>query len=176
MVATRATLYQFAPEHCHTDGRCCRSQFLIERREWQYSSPGELEVGGFVDGKIEVICEVQCIRPSVRICLLVCRDVEQREIGERGAAEVRIDRSDCRCGPAGSDRGVRPAWLVPSVGAEAAAYAPVSCGKQSPGQCAGVLLCPMSPPGTYRQLSRCSVMFGVGGRPEVTCTQPKWRH
>jgi hypothetical protein len=44
-----------------------------------------------VDCELKAICEVQRIRPSVGICLLVSRDVEQREIGERGAAEIRID-------------------------------------------------------------------------------------
>jgi hypothetical protein len=64
-------LFEFAPEHCHTDGRCGSSQFLIERSKWQYSSPGKLKVGGIVYGKVEVICEVQRIRPSVGIGLLV---------------------------------------------------------------------------------------------------------
>ena len=42
-----------APEHCHTDGRGGSSQFLVERSEWQHSSPGELKVGGIVYGKPE---------------------------------------------------------------------------------------------------------------------------
>ena len=80
-----------APEHCHTDGSRGSSQFLVERSEWQHSSPRKLKVGGIVYGKAELICKVQRISPSVGISLRVRRDVEQSKICERGAAEIRID-------------------------------------------------------------------------------------
>ena len=64
-------------KHRHTDGHCGSLQFLIERGEWQRSSPGKLKVGGIVDGEAEVIGEVQRIRPSVGIGLLVSRDVQE---------------------------------------------------------------------------------------------------
>jgi hypothetical protein len=80
-----------APQHCHTDGSRGSSQFLVERSEWQNSSPRKLKVGGIVYGKAELICKAQRIRPSVGISLSVRRDVEQSKICERGAAEIRID-------------------------------------------------------------------------------------
>jgi hypothetical protein len=64
---------------------------MVKRSEWQRSSLGKLKVGGILDGKLEAISEVQRIRPSVGICLLVGRDVEQGEIRKRGAAKIRID-------------------------------------------------------------------------------------
>jgi hypothetical protein len=105
----RATLFLFTPEHCHTDGRCGSSQFLVQRSEWQHSSPGKLKVGGIVDGEMEVIREVQRIRPSVGVCLLVSRDVEQSEVRERGAAEIRIDTAlaDGHCQAVGNLKGRR---------------------------------------------------------------------
>ena len=80
-----------APQYCNTGSRRGSSQFLVERSEWQHSSPGKLKVGGIVDGKVQVICEVQCIRPSEGVCLLVSGDVQQSKISERGTAESRID-------------------------------------------------------------------------------------
>jgi hypothetical protein len=59
------------PEHCHADGSRSSSQFLVERSEWQYSSPRKLKVGGMVYGKAELICKVQRIRPSVGISVSV---------------------------------------------------------------------------------------------------------
>ena len=55
----RPKLRRIGSKHGHTDGHCGSSQFLIERGEWQRSSPGKLEVGGIVDREVEVICEIQ---------------------------------------------------------------------------------------------------------------------
>jgi hypothetical protein len=83
--------FQVGPEHFHTDCHGGISQVLVERSEWQHSAPGKLKVGGIINGKLEAIREVQRICPSVGICLLVSRNVEQGEIRERGAAKIRID-------------------------------------------------------------------------------------
>lgn len=84
-------LRRIAAEQCHTGGRCCLSQFLIERGKWQLPSPGKLKVCGIIDGKSELIGEGQRIGPRVGICLLVRRDIQEGKVGERGPAEIPID-------------------------------------------------------------------------------------
>ena len=66
-------------------------QFAVPDRAWRVAAffAGKLKIGGIVDAKAEVIGEVQRIRPSVGICLLVSLDVQESKISERGAAEIQ---------------------------------------------------------------------------------------
>ena len=57
-------------------------------------SPGKLKVGGLIDGEVQVICEVQCIRPSEEVCLLVGGAVQQSEVSERSTA-AKLPRGSC---------------------------------------------------------------------------------
>lgn len=89
----RAVSCQIASKQCHTDGRRGGSEFLVERGERQFSSPGKLQVGRIIDGEAEVIGKVQRFGPGLGIGLLVSGDVQESEISECGLAEFRVDAS-----------------------------------------------------------------------------------
>jgi hypothetical protein len=69
--------------------RCSRgAELLVERGERQCAPLRELQVGGVIESEPEAVGEGQRFAPGKGIRVWVGGDVQEREIGERGAAEV----------------------------------------------------------------------------------------
>jgi len=80
-----------SPENVEAKRQCGSAEVLVESGK-RYPAPvRQFKIGGVVQRKPEEIGELKCFRPSMRICLVIGRDIQERQVVECGPAKLHID-------------------------------------------------------------------------------------
>jgi hypothetical protein len=88
---SRCKVVSPAPENVETKRQCGSAEVFVESGK-RYPAPvRQFKIGGVVQRKPETIGELECFRPSMRICLVIRRNFQHGQVVERGPPKLRID-------------------------------------------------------------------------------------